>query len=550
MPGFDLPDESVWKIVSFLQRSPETTGRPEGGDALVATVDYDRIASPGDSPTEWLTYSGQYSGQRHSPLEAIDRKNVSNLRTAWLYQIETDQSVIEATPIVAGGMMFVSVPPAGVVALEAATGREVWRYQRSLRPYCCRPVNRGVAVLNDLVYFASIDAYLVALDMRSGRVVWDVQLGDSARGYNSTGAPLAIKDLVVTGIAGGDFGIRGFVDAYDARTGRRVWRFNTIPGPGEPGHETWAGESWRTGGGGSWMSGSYDPETNLVYWGVGNPGPDFFGDDRRGDNLYTDSLLALDATTGKLRWHFQFTPHDVHDWGAANVPMLLDLPWDGEVRKVVVSAPKNGFLYVLDRQTGEFLSAMQIARQNWATIGSGGLPVATRERDRAEKAITFPGTDGAANWFPASFNPATRLLHVPVREMGEVVVRRRMEYRPGQPFFGGEAYSLAVEPGAADEPSWRALLALDPHAGTKVWEVREPGGADDGFGGSLSTAGGVVFWGVGRDFSAFDAESGARLWSLNVGGQVYAAPMTFVAGGRQHVAVAAGRSIIALALPE
>jgi len=341
--------------------------------ALQAQITFDRLLNADKEPQNWLTYSGTYKSWRYSALDQINRDNVRNLKVAWVHQMVTNHR-IEATPIVVDGVMYVSEPPSNVFALDAATGRPYWHYKRSLPSgvnVCCDAINRGVAVLGDRVYLGTVDAHLVALSAKTGDVVWDVPVADYTKGYSLTGAPLIVKDMVITGVAGGEYGVRGFLDAYDAKTGKRRWRFNTVPGPGEKGHETWPSSgpnanSWQQGGGPTWVTGSYDPELNYIIWGVGNPSPDWNADVRPGDNLYTDSAIALDADTGQLKWHFQFVPHDSNDWDAVQVPMLVDSDWHGQPRKLIYWAHRGGFYYVLDRKTGEFLLGKPFAKQTWA----------------------------------------------------------------------------------------------------------------------------------------------------------------------------------------
>ncbi|MET0337407.1 MAG: PQQ-binding-like beta-propeller repeat protein, partial [Caulobacter sp.] len=352
-----------------------------GWSPAAAQVPYERIRKAESEPQNWLTYSGTYGGSRYSRLDGITRENVSRLRPAWVYQTK-GEGFFETTPIVVDGVMYVSEPGAAVTALDAATGRIFWTWSITL-PKDVRtasapgPVNRGVAVLDDLVFVGTAHAHLYALDARSGAVRWDVVVGDNARGEFITAAPLAVNGKIIVGISGGDAGIRGFIDAYDAQTGRRVWRTYTVPAPGEPGSETWpAGDAWKVGAGATWVTGSYDPDLNLLYWGTGNPGPDFNGDARLGDNLYTASLLALDAETGAIKWHFQFSPHDLYDWDANHIPVLAEVPINGRKRKVVAVANRNGFYYVLDRATGEFLLGKPFARQTWAKgLDAKGRPI-------------------------------------------------------------------------------------------------------------------------------------------------------------------------------
>ena len=321
---------------------------------LPAQVTYERILDAKNEPQNWLTYSGTYTSQRYSTLDQITRDNVQKLDLAWVYQAQTNEK-FELTPIVADGVMYITEPPNDVVALDAQTGRVFWTYQHNLPTrlaLCCGRVNRGLAILNDTLYLATLDGHLLAIGTRTGKVIWDVDVVDYRKGYSFTAAPLVVKDKVITGPAGAEYGIKGFLEAFDAKTGESAWRFETVPGPGEPGHETWEGDSWKTGGGAIWLTGSFDPELNLLYWGIANPGPVWNGDDREGDNLYSASVVALDVDTGELKWYFQFTPHDVWDWDAAQIGVLVDGEFGGRERKLLLWGNRNGFYYVLDRVTG------------------------------------------------------------------------------------------------------------------------------------------------------------------------------------------------------
>jgi alcohol dehydrogenase (cytochrome c) len=383
-------------------------------------VTYQRLLEAAKEPQNWLTYSGDYAGWRHSALEQIRTANVQHLAAQWVFQSD-QKGKFETTPLVVDGVMYVTGQENLAYALDARTGRTIWRYRHPLPEKvlpCCGKVNRGFAALGDKVFLATLDAHVVALDAKTGNVVWDVAAADYSKGYVFTLAPLAVKDKIIVGVAGGEYGIRGFIDAYFAETGKRAWRFYTIPGPGEPGHETWEGDSWEHGGSPAWLTGTYDPELNLTYWGIGNPGPDAYGEEREGDNLYSDCVVALDADTGKLKWYFQFTPHDVHDWDATEIPVLLDMEFKGKPRKLLVQANRNAFYYVLDRTNGEFLHASAFARQTWAKeIGPDGRPVVLPGTDPTPDGnYVCPGVSGATNWMSPSYNPRTGLFYVATRE--------------------------------------------------------------------------------------------------------------------------------------
>ena len=381
--------------------------------SLQAQVPYDRLLRSGQEPQNWLTHHGNYNSQRYSTLSQVTPENVKNLEVQWIFQARSLEK-FEATPLVVDGVMYTVQAPNDVVALDAATGRIFWTYShtpdQASRP-CCGRVNRGVAVLGDTLFMATIDARLIALDAKNGRPLWNVAVAKPESGYALTLAPLVVKDKVIVGTAGGEFGIRGFIAAYDVKTGNEAWRFYTIPGPGEPGHETWPAnnDAWEHGGASVWVTGSYDPDLNLTYWGIGNAGPDYNGDDRTGDNLYSSSVVALDADTGKLKWHYQFSPHDEFDYDATQVPVLADMQWKGSPRKVMLWANRNGFFYVLDRATGTLLLGQPFVKVNWASgLDANGRPVQTPQPAGAP---TYPGNQGGTNWYPPSYSPRTGLFY-------------------------------------------------------------------------------------------------------------------------------------------
>ena len=511
---------------------------------LSAQVPYERILRAASEPGNWLTYSGIYQSHRYSSLDQITRANVGRLKAAWIYQIRARHK-FEATPLVFDGVMYLSEPPSDVTALDLRTGRPLWSYRRTIPEgiiACCGQVNRGVAALDDQIFVGTIDAHLVALDMKTGRVRWDIAVADYKTGYSITPAPLAVKDKVIIGVAGAEYGVRGFLDAYDARSGRRTWRFWTTPGPGEPGNETWSGESWKTGGATTWVTGSYDPKANLIYWGTGNPGPDYIGDVREGDNLYSDCLIALDADTGKLKWHFQFVPHDVNDIDATQIPVLVDAVFRAKSRKLVLFANRNAFYYILDRLTGEFLLAKQFARQTWARgIDTRGRPIPNPATvPSIEGAVVYPDDDGAANWHSPSYSPQTRLFYQNTRESGAIFYRTEAPYEPGKVFMGASRRRIPGEEG------WGALRALESLTGEKRWEFKLH---TPPWSGILSTAGRLVFSGTMEgDFFALDADTGKLLWRFQTGGPIWAAPISYLSEGKQYVAIAAGSSLVVFGL--
>jgi alcohol dehydrogenase (cytochrome c) len=511
---------------------------------LPAQVTWERLLNAASEPANWLTYSGTYMSQRHSTLSQIGAHNVGKLRLKWVHQLRTLEKV-ETTPLVVDGIMYITRPPSDVIALDAETGRPYWTYARRYPDtinVCCGQVNRGVAILGDRVYVGTVDAHLVALDARTGAVIWDVEVADRKTGHSLTAAPLIVKDMVIAGVAGGEYGIRGFLDAYDAKTGQRRWRFYTVPGPGEKGNESWSGESWKTGGGPTWVTGSYDPALDLIYWGTGNPSPDWNGDVRLGDNLYTSSVVALEAAAGKLRWHFQFTPHDVHDWDAVQIPVLADAESGGRRRKLMYWANRNCFFYVLDRETGEFLHANAFIRQTWAErIDEKGRPVRRPGKLPAlEGTLVYPGVQGGTNWYSPSYSPVAGLFYLSYWDYASIYHTGDAPYHPGNRFLG------SVPARVPDDPGEGGIKALDPSTGKTVWDFKLVSHPQSGV---LSTASNLVFAGSQEGhFFALDAKTGDELWRVNTGGLIVAGPVTYLSNGRQQVTVAAGSAVFTFGL--
>jgi alcohol dehydrogenase (cytochrome c) len=541
---------------------------------LDAQVTFNRLLRAGSEPHNWLTYSGGYFSQRYSELKQIDIGNVKNLEQKWLYQAPVAGNW-QATPLVVDGIMYLTQRPNDVVALDAKTGRAFWVYRHNTSPdqkACCGANNRGVAILGDTLYMGTLDARLVAINAKSGRLRWSVQVGDMAAAYSLTLAPLVIKDKIVVGVGGGEYGIRGFIAAYDAETGKEAWRFYTIPGPGEPGHETWEAcppkpvtycdpEAWKHGGGSIWLTGSYDPELNLTYWGVGNAGPDWNPAQRPGDNLYTASVVALDADTGALRWHFQFTPNDAYDYDAVQIPVLADVNWNGSRVNAMLWANRNGYFYVLERATGKFLMGKPFVKVNWASgLDERGRPIQTPQPPGAP---TYPGNQGGTNWYPPSYSPRTGLIYFSIWEdyatlFGGVPV----QYQEGRNFGGGNNRPYGPVPGAPAVPVLRrgpinnwteavangAVIALDPLTGEQRWKFDMTDVSDSGV---LTTASDLLFTG-GREgyFQALDARQGTLLWKAALGGQIVAGPMTYAVDGKQYVATIAGQVLAVFGLRE
>jgi alcohol dehydrogenase (cytochrome c) len=546
----------VWQIITFLrerQNALAAFGAQAGGEASVphttVKVRFRDIAEAAGNPRDWPTYSRTLDGWRYSPLTDVSSDNVSQLRVRWIAQLETDERIDEASPIAVGGLLYLSEPPGAVTALDAHTGRSLWRFKHDVPAgvrLCCGNVNRGIAVVNDMVLLGTLDSMLVAIDANDGQPRWTAKVASPSDGYSITGAPLVVGDSVVVGVSGGEYGTRGFVAAYDVSSGREKWRFWTVPAPGEPGHETWHGDSWKSGGGPAWVTGSYDASTNLLYWGVGNPSPNYMSELRLGDNLYTSSVVALHAGTGKLAWHFQFTPHDERDWDANQTPILADLVVGGARRSVLCTANRNGFYYVLDRATGEFLVGVPFVKQTWASrLDDRGRPIETGvSRPSLTGTLVSPGVGGGTNWQPPAFHPGLARVFVPATEGSSVFSKSMPEHvhrSPGQFYTGSGSSIQHTEP---------VIRALDAATGRREWEyriARTPSVL--GQSGLLATAGNLVFGASEGTLAAVDATTGQGLWSIFLGGPTFSPPISFVVDDRQAIAVVAGRSVFLFDLP-
>jgi alcohol dehydrogenase (cytochrome c) len=559
MQAQPLSESQIWQVHAYLRsealaalgRRNGATG--EGTARPLVEVEMRQIVETDKTPGQWLTYAGNYAGHRHSLLTQVTKRNVRNLRLAWVAQLRQVDRELEVSPIVADGMMFVSESRDGVVALDAKTGEVIWSYQRPVPdglPLCCGMPNRGVAVLGQTVFVATIDSFLVALDANTGKQRWIVKVADYHDGYSMTGAPLALGDRVVAGVAGGEFGIRGFLAAFDTADGQLLWKFHTIPGPGETGHETWAGDAWKTGGGPTWTVGAYDPREDLIFWGTGNPSPDFQAAARPGDNLFTNSVVAIEAKTGRLRWHYQFTPADEHDWDANQQPVLADIDWLGRKRSVVLWANRNAFFYALDRRTGEFLFAKPFVKQTWNLgFDASGLPrVAGSARPSESGSLVWPAMMAATNWWPPSYDASRQLVFVPCSDAAGIYFQsEQVKYKRGERFEGSVASAYA-----RNLPATAYVKAIDARTGDVRWQTVLDSGSENfvwAVGGVLSTRGGVVFSGYRNYFRAFDADTGKELWKVSLGARVRGSPISFLLDGRQYVAVAAGHSMFVFSLP-
>lgn len=501
------------------------------------------------SSGNWPSYNGEMQGNRYTAMDQINVGNVSRLGPKWVFTL-VNTSPLEVTPVVADGVMYVTSVNE-CYALDAGSGRQMWRFQRprteGLTGNATAGINRGVAVAGDRLFMVTDNAHLLALSRATGELLWETEMADWHINYNATSAPLAVNNLVISGSAGGEQGVRGFVAAFDQSTGKEVWRFWTVPKPGEPGSETWKGKGIEHGGAVAWFTGTFDPETNTLYWPTGNPGEDYNGDERQGDDLYSDCILALDAATGKLKWHYQTTPHDLWDWDATETPLLVDATWHGEPRKLLLQANRNGFFYVFDRVSGKLLLAKPFVKKlTWANgVGDDGRPVKLPNQEPSPQGTNVcPSQDGATNWFSPSYNPATGLLYVQTLEKCSVYYKRPEEWVAGHSFLGGAQRS------PRDEKPQKILRALDIQTGDVKWELPEIGYGFS-WAGTLTTAGGIVIFGEDSGaLVAADAKTGKPLWSFQTGALWKASPMTYRFDGKQYIAIAAGSDILAFALTD
>ena len=578
MPGFPLADPDMRALISFVRTLRPLRGAPrvrmkielvdgrilEGVALNQTSVDLQLLSDDHrihllrkgaekyravTSQVDWPTYHGQAGGNRYSTVDQINAGNVSRLAPAWMYNVGTTPQ-LEVTPVVAGGIMYVAAVNE-CNALDAGTGRRVWQFKRprtkGLVGDAASGINRGVAVVADRVFMITDNAHIVALDRVSGALLWETEMADPQQHYGATGAPLAVGNLVVSGVSGGDEGIRGFVAAFDQSTGKEAWRFWTVPARGDPAANTWKGSDIGHGCAATWLTGTYDATLHLLYWPTGNPCPDYDGSQREGDNLYSDSILALDPKTGTLKWYFQYTPHDLWDWDAQQPPVLVDTAWGGQPRRLLLHANRNGFFYVLDRTNGTLLLAKPFVKKlTWAReIGADGRPVLNpNQQPSVDGTRVCPAVEGATNWFSTSFNPATGLYYVQALEKCTIYTKTPSQWVQGKSYYSGSTKT------APDETPQKVLRAIDITTGTIRWELPQIGPANS-WGGTLSTAGGLVFFGEDSGaLMAVEAASGAPLWRFQTSSTWKASPMTYVFDGKQHIAVASGSSIIAFALVE
>lgn len=490
----------------------------------------------GDDGSNWPLYSRNYKAWRYSPLTQINKENVKDLKVAWTLATGLHDA-FEASLIVIDGTMFFTTPWNHVYAVNAATGEVYWHHSEQLKPsipLCCGAVNRGCAVTQDKVVFATLDARLIALNATTGKKLWDTTLADIKDGYSATIAPQIIGDKVLVGISGGDFGVRGFLDAYDVNNGNQLWRFWTVPGPGEPGHETWTGDSWKTGGGPAWMTPTYDNETKTLFWGIGNPGPDLEGAGREGANLYTECTIAQDLESGKLKWHYQVIPHDVWDLDNVVEPVLDDVMIDGRLRKVVMTASKNGFFYMLDRTNGEFIYAIPFAHKiTWGTVSADGTANIDKSKFpvRDKWTIVYPGAAGGKEWCPVAYDPVRKRMFIPAIENGHRHKIIQQEFKPGLLFWGGVSAPVPNE-------AYGHIVAIDVEKKQVAWDVKTTFPVVCGI---TCTASGLVITGLpDQKMLILDADSGDELWSFKAVSGWHSAPVVYAVDGKQYIGFANG----------
>ena len=541
-----LSARELQDLVAYLKTLTERDPKKTAQADIPGGISAERLIQSVKEPQNWTSYWGNYNGWHYTPLDQITPANLNHLAPAWSVQMP-GSVVLETTPLVVDGVMYTSGMPGQVFALDAKTGQQIWKWERRLKkenPYMTNPYNRGVAVLGNRVYVGTLDAALVALDARTGRQLWEVPVADTMLGYTITAAPLAVKDKVYVGVAGGEFGIRGFLDAYDAKTGKRLWRFYTIPGPGEPGHDTWAGDSWKTGSGPTWLTGSYDPELNLLYWTTGNPSPALNPGPRGGDNLYTCSVLAFDPDSGQMKWHYQFTPGDTHDWDANEDVILTDQVVDGVKRKVLIQANRNGMYYVLDRTNGKFLFAEPYVNETWNKgFDEDGRPIFTDAwKSSPQGTVVAPTLVGGANWQNPSYDPDRSSLFVVGADGSQTYRSADTPYEPGRQYSGGGGGG-----GGSRASVTSSVEAIDTLTGKVRWRyplIRRSYAI-----GVMATKSGLLFSATGEgNLIALDSKTGKSLWHYMASGNIADAPMSYAVDGRQYIAIGAGNVLYAFAL--
>ena len=504
-----------------------------GSSSLAQNATTEVLNNAQDYSDRWVTYGRNYGAWRYMPDDQINRDSVAGLRPVWIKQTGVSGGAFEVTALVNDGRMYLTTANSHLIVVDPLTGAELWRYDHEFEnvDLCCGPHNRGVALYEDKVFWGTLDAHLMAFDAASGIQLWDAEVGDHRASLSITGAPLAVKDMVLIGVGGGEFGIRGYIDAYDANTGERRWRFYTTAGPEDPNNDSWEGDSWQTGGGPTWVTGTYDPDLDLVFWGTGNPWPDINNNVRKGDNLYTNSVVALNADSGTLEWYHQTSPRDEFDHDSTSEPMIIDEMFEGQLRKMIVHVSRNGHVYALDRISGDFLYAGEYTRVNWAERDEAGKPVLKQEFYEPADKVVFPGLYGGKNWPPASYSPDTHMLYIPTTEWGTTYTRREGEGRPGTMDLGGIP--------RFDDSGTGYVVAFNMLTGEIEWQQETPGNFN--WAGTLATGGGLVFAGAPDGYlRAYNDETGEVLWQFQTGSGLYAPATSFTIDGKQYIGIASG----------
>lgn len=549
-----LTSAEIQDLVAYLKTlDGHDVSRRAAGEGLT----WNRIMNAEKEPQNYLTYWGDLGGKHYSSLSQINTTNVKNLQAKWSVQLPGD-GIVESIPLVVDGIMYTTGPVGGtalVMALDARTGRQLWRYQRKQKvtnPYEINRVNRGVTILGNRLFFGTLDAALVALDARTGVLLWETQVGDTMLGNAITSPPLVVKDKIVTGVAGGEFGARGYLDAYDPATGKRLWRWYTVPAKGEFGNDTWEGDSWQHGGAPTWLTGSYDAQSNTLFWAIGNPGPDINGDVRKGDNLFSCSVVALDPDTGTRKWHYQFTPNDTHDWDSTEDMVLVDRIWHGQNRKLLLHADRNGVFYVLDRNNGKLLAATPYVRASWVSgWDKDGKPITTPDwRANTEGVTVYPSLGGGSNFQAPSYSPQTGWMYFMYYDGPSRYSIGPAPFEPGKQ-FQGRGSGGGFRPPAADgvAPPSQGVMAFDPDSGKVQWKFELAENALQP--GVLATAGGIVFAASNEgNFIALDAKSGKAIWRFGAGASIPSSPISYSVNGKQYVAVSSANVLYSFALPD
>jgi alcohol dehydrogenase (cytochrome c) len=549
-----LTGQEIQNVVAYLRTLDGSD--PSKLATGAGVLSWDRLRNSSKEPQNYMTYWGDLTGKHYSALTQVNNLNVKNLQAKWALPLPGVGNT-QAIPVVVDGILYTIGPVAtslDVMAVDAKTGRVLWRFtraQKTTNPNEINRSNRGVAVIGNRVFLGTLDAALVALDARNGALLWEKQVADTMTGHSITSSPLPVRDMIITGIAGGEFGIQGFLEAYDQATGKKLWRFNTVPQPGEPGHETWEGDSWKRGGAPTWLTGTYDAELNTLYWPVGNPGPDFNGDVRKGDNLYSSSVIALDPDTGKLKWHYQFTPNDTHDWDSTEDMVLVDRVWKGVNRKLLLHADRNGIFYVLDRTNGKFLAGNPFVRTTWVKgWDENGRPITIEgTRSSAEGAVVFPAVGGGTNFQAPSYSMQTGWMYFAYHDGSAVYTSGEERFEPGRQYNARGVPRLGNQLPAGQPPASDGVQAFDPETGKTVWRFPLTQGGNSP--GVLATGGGVVFAASSDgNFLALDAKTGKELWHFTTGGPINSSPMSYAVDGKQYVAVTSAGVLYSFGLPE